>query len=922
MKSPYKATFLFLLAWILFMSCPSWAADNNTLGIAYQTWNKPLGVWQTKEQLEYDLAEMARIGVRSLRVEFVWNLVEPTMDTFDFTWPDYLVEAARRHGMTLYPIIGFQWPPEWMGAEHRLAPLRKPSRPSPFMNYADPFVRQRFARFIKEVVTHFRGDRTIAAWVLGNEFGYVDFSTFEQLGYDKESTRQFGKNIDPSSYAILRDEDVISPQVIAFLDFRRHAVATVIGDACEAAKRADPGTRVTYSSIGVLFMPDDRTPLSEDVALIARECKRRGAPLDFLSINAYMNLNTEESFHLGLAHKLAGALSGLPVIFSEFGLTSTEQYADVDVFRQGPFLRAQYLQSIFDGVPEAHIFTWMDKRVVSDREKGFGLRTRSRKPKPAFSVIEETAAAIQHIDVPALQREIVAPAPQVGLLLPDPDVGFVQWNSWLNQNWIVASYLMRFDIPITFLRPDDLSDPQKVGAIRVLILCRQGLLGQRYLARVADLAKQGRFNVLSISDIPGMDRRNEDISKWESLVQDLFGVHYVGPIGHAGAPIMASLRLPKMASVAVLPRMHEVTPLPGLGIASNRAQAMLRILDARGGRVPATMASLVFSRHFNRSTAVMIPFTFDHQQISAEHMSEFRASHEAQQSASDVRFLEFTDDWLAELLRDVIISELGLGTTILMHTTQPAVNRALPLTQTRRLKNGGHLLLFQAIPPLRSTKTDQRPNKCPDWTQRFEVTDLDPSERFVSLMTQEVFVADQNGLLSLVYSACDSDLLITEKAFKRLSITPQPMQKALSDSVRRRIFPAMAFLDNRVKETCIRDAFEHAGFQATRPPEAWQESIDRWLVEEARSDGPAWREPFGTLVLPSWRTLSQDDVQTTLAFLNEDHDRRVITSAIGLVERLSTIFVWLRAPGQVLITDSECSNLAPIELERFLFEGP
>src|SRR5207248_272710 len=74
------------------------------LCIAYPTWNRPLGVHHTPEQLEYDLQRMRSLGVRSLRVEFVWGEVEPKPGVLDFTQPDRLVRAAKRLGITLYPI--------------------------------------------------------------------------------------------------------------------------------------------------------------------------------------------------------------------------------------------------------------------------------------------------------------------------------------------------------------------------------------------------------------------------------------------------------------------------------------------------------------------------------------------------------------------------------------------------------------------------------------------------------------------------------------------------------------------------------------------------------------------------------------------------------------------------------------------------
>ena len=38
-------------------------------GVAYQTWNRPLGVWQTQDQIEYDLDEMVKLGANSVRID-------------------------------------------------------------------------------------------------------------------------------------------------------------------------------------------------------------------------------------------------------------------------------------------------------------------------------------------------------------------------------------------------------------------------------------------------------------------------------------------------------------------------------------------------------------------------------------------------------------------------------------------------------------------------------------------------------------------------------------------------------------------------------------------------------------------------------------------------------------------------------------
>ena len=57
-------------------------------GIAYQTWNRPLGVWQTHDQIEYDLDEMVKMGANSVRIDMVWQAIEEQGDD-QFDWANY-----------------------------------------------------------------------------------------------------------------------------------------------------------------------------------------------------------------------------------------------------------------------------------------------------------------------------------------------------------------------------------------------------------------------------------------------------------------------------------------------------------------------------------------------------------------------------------------------------------------------------------------------------------------------------------------------------------------------------------------------------------------------------------------------------------------------------------------------------------------
>ena len=78
-------------------------------GIAYQTWNRPLGVWQTFDQIDYDLDEFVKMGANSVRIDMVWKHIEEDADN-QFKWEnyDYFVDACEKRGLRIFALIGYQ----------------------------------------------------------------------------------------------------------------------------------------------------------------------------------------------------------------------------------------------------------------------------------------------------------------------------------------------------------------------------------------------------------------------------------------------------------------------------------------------------------------------------------------------------------------------------------------------------------------------------------------------------------------------------------------------------------------------------------------------------------------------------------------------------------------------------------------------
>ena len=153
-------------------------------GIAYQTWNPPVGANQSFAQLDYDLLEFKKMYANSVRCEFVWNQVEPKEDVYDFSKPQHLVDQAEKLGLKLFVLIGFNYAPDWFTNDWRA--INDVGSTSFVVNYEHPAVRRAYSNYITRVTAEFRTNAAIGAWILGNEYAYFDLweASRHYLGYD------------------------------------------------------------------------------------------------------------------------------------------------------------------------------------------------------------------------------------------------------------------------------------------------------------------------------------------------------------------------------------------------------------------------------------------------------------------------------------------------------------------------------------------------------------------------------------------------------------------------------------------------------------------------------------------------------------------------------------------------------------------
>jgi GH35 family endo-1,4-beta-xylanase len=160
-------------------------------GLAYQTFNPPVGANQSLEQLAYDLVEFKKMYANSVRAEMVWNQVETSPGHFEWTQADFLVQKADELGLKLFVLIGFQYAPSWFPEEWKA--VNSQGSNSVVLAYEHPEARRAYTNFIAHVTARYKNSAAIGAWILGNEYAYFDLwePSRSFLGFDSYSLVSF-----------------------------------------------------------------------------------------------------------------------------------------------------------------------------------------------------------------------------------------------------------------------------------------------------------------------------------------------------------------------------------------------------------------------------------------------------------------------------------------------------------------------------------------------------------------------------------------------------------------------------------------------------------------------------------------------------------------------------------------------------------
>ena len=524
-------------------------------GVAYQTWNPPVGADQSFAQLDYDLVEFRKLHANSVRAEMVWNVVESSSGAFDWSKPDHLVAKAEELGLKLFVLIGFQYAPDWFPSDWRA--INDTGDPSVVLNYEHPLARLAYSNYIFQVTSRYKHSPVIGGWILGNEYAYFDlWNTYRQfLGFDSYSQASFraylsslyggsigalnanwatsyasfGSVVMPRAYPSHRH----NPAYHDLIQWRKKSIGDYVAVGAVAARAADPNHLQTYSMVGGVFSELDGLYTCEDAKTIVARCAAAGAPLDFWSLNNYAGASIGgEMRSADFGIRKYQAQSGLPIMVSETGHSSTENFPPAAV-RAPKAVPSQIWEALSSGAIGVHVFTWNDRDLYADtffgREQGFGIVHQNRLVKdPLYSNVLEAFRRMENIHADHLfGGSINAPKDLLFFWSISSDMG---WNRANSENDLLWGAFKRLGYQPGVIDDDQFARGDYTNA-PALLLSRCYQLNPADLDRIATNVISAGIHVHANADLPGQfNAYNAPNNNWVSRMSSLFGLNVASAV--------------------------------------------------------------------------------------------------------------------------------------------------------------------------------------------------------------------------------------------------------------------------------------------------------------------------------------------------------------------------------------------------------
>jgi GH35 family endo-1,4-beta-xylanase len=284
---------------------------------------------------------MQDAGVQVVRMDFNWDMLNPTRDEWRFDDYDAVVRIVRQHKMDMLGIVDYtSW---WASSAQDSNDWR-------VRLYAEPLRDADFARYTYEVVKHFKND--VHVWQIWNEPNTQDF---------------WKPKPNPARYASLLQE------------------------AYRAAKYADPNAVVVFAGLsGNGVEGDDDAGLRSNFVAQAYQAGARGY-FDAMAIHPYMLPNggidtLREKIAATRAVLNAHGDQNIPLWLTEIGVPT-----DVPWWQTAPLQSEQdaanwlnlVYTKLWDLTPTIFWYELQD-RAGDSPESHFGLLRADDSPKAAY----------------------------------------------------------------------------------------------------------------------------------------------------------------------------------------------------------------------------------------------------------------------------------------------------------------------------------------------------------------------------------------------------------------------------------------------------------------------------------------------------------------------------------------------------------
>ncbi|HEY8241748.1 MAG TPA: hypothetical protein VIH35_09890, partial [Kiritimatiellia bacterium] len=328
------------------------------------------------------------------------------------------------------------------------------------------------------------------------------------------------------------------------VQWREDSIAGFTALGAKAAKAADTNHLISYSTVGMQWGEEDWRYHAEDRGKITVSCAATGAPMDFFSVNNYpwsILGHESQNGHWGIS--FTKKVAKVPVLYSETGFTSSEiLWPGMNELRQGALIRNSIWESLEAGANGTHIFSWMDRPYISDREKGFGIVTWTRTIKAAYYTSRDAFTMMDQVKINEMLAGSKDPTPDIAFLWTDASDS--QYNRFECEMQQIAGALERLGYEPNFLNLADLGNRQYTN-FSVVILPRNmrvdAAVPNSTNKTVLDFLRQDVIgkgvHILSSADIPGMqDFNGKPRAQFSAEVQALFGVD-PADIGSYEAPM-------------------------------------------------------------------------------------------------------------------------------------------------------------------------------------------------------------------------------------------------------------------------------------------------------------------------------------------------------------------------------------------------